>query len=559
MKKLFTILLLAITFIAVQAQVPQGINYQAVARNSSGMVLGSSPVGVRISIIDGIPTGTVQYSETHAVSTNQFGLFNIVIGNGTIASGTFAGITWSAGNKFIKVEVDPAGGTAYIDMGTTKLQSVPFALYAQGAVGPTGPQGPAGPAGPQGAQGPAGTNGSGVSGGTTNYVPKFGSATTVVNSQTFDDGTFVGIATTTSGGKLSIYNSSGGSVLGLKSGAANNWISFYNTSNYMAYIGTYNSATALDVGTSGSGTDVNFVTGAVPRMTLTLAGNLGIGTTAPGSVLEVSTSQLNNVFRLHNSALAAGNIFGMEFGKSNATNNMTEFRYNHVADGSALNYVNLGLWGNTNSLIVQGSGNVGIGTTAPTATLHTNSARATTSYNILANETSTNYPVIALRNSNGTAYGAEFLGSSANGINVSKLDNATWAPINASAFNVSSDRTLKKEIVTLGQSDFNAYLDQIRNIESATYRYNWENKSDRLYPHIGFMAQSLPNSVVVPMNEKTDGSGRATIGYNLSDMIGLSVMGLKALDNKTLQLEEQLKLQQQQIELLQKQIAELKK
>ena len=380
MKKLFTILFLALTVLTVNAQAPQGINYQAVARNASGAVLGTQAVGVRISIVDATPTGTVQYSETHLVTTNQFGLFNIVIGNGTLASGTFAGITWSTGNKFLKVEVDPAGGTSYVDMGTTKLQSVPFALFAPGNVGPQGPQGIQGlpgAQGPQGIQGPAGTNGSGVSGGVNNTIAKFTSATTVGTSSITDDGT-----TTSINNKLNFSNATGSmsfndtdavitfpAVTGTPGPMINMFASGVSNADRMV-IG--HSPTYPNYGLLYSDVTDNwhFVSNGNRTITINpVSGFLGIGTATPTSVLHMVSSQSGNVMRLHNSSLGANSIFGMEFGKANTNNNMAEFRYNHVADGSSLNFINLGLWNNANALVVQGSGNVGIGTTTPAARL----------------------------------------------------------------------------------------------------------------------------------------------------------------------------------------------
>jgi hypothetical protein len=76
------------------------------------------------------------------------------------------------------------------------------------------------------------------------------------------------------------------------------------------------------------------------------------------------------VIKLHNPSLANGSLVGHEFGKANSTNNMAEFRYNHISDGNTGNWINLGLWGSANTLNVVGTGNVGIGTTGPAQKLH---------------------------------------------------------------------------------------------------------------------------------------------------------------------------------------------
>lgn len=159
------VLTLTLPFITV-AQSPQLMNYQGVARDNGGNVLANQNIALQLSVISGSVNGTVEYTETQATSTNDFGLFNIEIGGGAATSGAFATIGWGAASHFLKVEIDPTGGTAYQVMGTSQLLSVPYAFYAKvsgsGAVGPTGDTGATGetgatgPAGPEGPQGPVG-------------------------------------------------------------------------------------------------------------------------------------------------------------------------------------------------------------------------------------------------------------------------------------------------------------------------------------------------------------------------------------------------------------------
>ncbi len=136
MKKL---LLAASLFISLTtfAQVPQGISYQAIALNGSGNAVVSANVGIRLSVLDNSASGTVLYTETHVKTTNNKGLFNLVIGQGTPTTGTFSTINWGTNSKFLKVEMDVAGGTNYALTGTTQLLSVPYAMYAEktGSIG----------------------------------------------------------------------------------------------------------------------------------------------------------------------------------------------------------------------------------------------------------------------------------------------------------------------------------------------------------------------------------------------------------------------------------------
>ena len=131
MKKLLTLIaLLAINF-TLYSQAPQRLSYQAVVRNSSGGLVTSHSVGIKISILQGSASGTAVYVETHTTTTNANGLATIEIGGGTVVSGTFAGINWGSGTYYLKTETDPAGGSSYTITGTSQLLSVPYALYAK--------------------------------------------------------------------------------------------------------------------------------------------------------------------------------------------------------------------------------------------------------------------------------------------------------------------------------------------------------------------------------------------------------------------------------------------
>lgn len=138
MSRLFKFISLSALLIAISSnfmfgQVPDAINYQAIARDANGAALVSQAIGLRISILEGSQFGPVEYTETHAVSTNQFGLFSIQVGRGAPVTGTFAGVQWTDADQWLQVEMDPTGGTTYFLMGSSELLSVPYALYAEKA------------------------------------------------------------------------------------------------------------------------------------------------------------------------------------------------------------------------------------------------------------------------------------------------------------------------------------------------------------------------------------------------------------------------------------------
>ena len=132
MKKIYTLLLFLSCACIINAQVPQGIPYQAAARGANGQPLVNTNVNVRCSIIDSVATGTTVYQEIHTATTNTVGLFSVNVGLGTAVTGTFAGINWGKNFKFMKVELDPSGtGSNYTDLGTQQMMSVPYSLYSE--------------------------------------------------------------------------------------------------------------------------------------------------------------------------------------------------------------------------------------------------------------------------------------------------------------------------------------------------------------------------------------------------------------------------------------------
>jgi hypothetical protein len=115
----------------VLAQVPQSFSYQAVARDASGEVIANSPISVQVKVVRGTEDGDVIYIETHNVTTSAIGSFSLEIGAGTPAGSTFGSIDWALDTYFLALAVDVTGGTTYVDLGATKVLSVPFALVSQ--------------------------------------------------------------------------------------------------------------------------------------------------------------------------------------------------------------------------------------------------------------------------------------------------------------------------------------------------------------------------------------------------------------------------------------------
>jgi uncharacterized protein (TIGR02145 family) len=130
MKKFYAIICLAIAALTqLQAQAPQGFNYQATVRNSSGDLIVNTNVYFKFNVIQGSNTAVPIFTETHYVPTDDLGQVNLIIGQGTANTGIFSELDWSLGSYYLGIELNTGNG--YVAMGTTQLLSVPYALYAE--------------------------------------------------------------------------------------------------------------------------------------------------------------------------------------------------------------------------------------------------------------------------------------------------------------------------------------------------------------------------------------------------------------------------------------------
>ena len=149
-----TALLLVVLFTTAHSyaqvsQAPDGIQFQALATDANGHPAAGRVIYVKNAIIAKTATGTIVYSETFKVTASSAGVFSIVLGKGTYASGVsnIANIDWSNGPFFLnlKIAIEPTIPTAswnvnneYVDLGTSQFWSVPYALYAGNVKGADG-------------------------------------------------------------------------------------------------------------------------------------------------------------------------------------------------------------------------------------------------------------------------------------------------------------------------------------------------------------------------------------------------------------------------------------
>ena len=219
-----------IIYTSTFAQVPQKFNYQGIARDLDGIPLAKQKMTIKLSVLPTSDATIAEYEETQSVITNEFGLYTIQIGNGTSVTGEMKLVKWETGNKYIRVAIDPKGGNDFVVAGTSQLLSVPYAIYADKARTLTNI------AHGDTRTGAVNSNAAHVVG-DVNYITKFTSFNTIGKSLLYDNGSAIGIGTTSPAAtaKLHIYDATTGNtelrVQHTNATAGASRISFFNDAN----------------------------------------------------------------------------------------------------------------------------------------------------------------------------------------------------------------------------------------------------------------------------------------------------------------------------------------
>jgi len=333
-KILFSIFTLALFSINSYGQSPEGFNYQCIVRDNSGHSLTNQTISVRFNILQGSITGSSVYSEIHTTNTNGYGLVTLLIGSGTTTD-DLALIDWSSGPYYIKVEVDPNAGTNYDDVSTTQMMSVPYALHSKTAESVINDQVDDADNDPANEYNTgamlSGTDleisdsggtqivdlsslqdgvddadndptneyntGAMLSGSNLEIIDAGGTQVVDLSSLT-DDGDWtiagnnmynsnsgnVGIGTSFTNTKLHVAANSGDDVFRLQINGGSTRM-FMNTNGLVGLGGFFNPSNSLDI--QGGMSVGNYYSIAAPSNSLIVSGNLGAGTSAPITPLDV--------------------------------------------------------------------------------------------------------------------------------------------------------------------------------------------------------------------------------------------------------------------------------
>ncbi|MGQ9619534.1 MAG: hypothetical protein ACUVTX_00935, partial [Bacteroidales bacterium] len=124
-----------ILYLSVSGQVPGGFNYQAIARDADGNPITNEPLKILIGILTGVEPPVVIYEAEHRVTTNEFGLFQLMVGDplAKVLIGDFSNIDWTLQPLYLRTKV--IWNSNEYEMGSSRLLSVPYAFVAQGIAG----------------------------------------------------------------------------------------------------------------------------------------------------------------------------------------------------------------------------------------------------------------------------------------------------------------------------------------------------------------------------------------------------------------------------------------
>lgn len=133
--------LLIFLFARAEAQVPQLIHFQAIARDGNGNLIIKQNIQIRLSIIDS-GLKKIVYQETQApILTDTFGYFDIKLNDSTNPDwtpsskyGTFTSIPWATGHKWLLIEYQAPATFSYSTIGEVELVTYPYAMVAQTAI-----------------------------------------------------------------------------------------------------------------------------------------------------------------------------------------------------------------------------------------------------------------------------------------------------------------------------------------------------------------------------------------------------------------------------------------
>jgi hypothetical protein len=377
---------LLFTFLIAQslvAQIPQTMSYQGRLTDLAGNAVANGTYSITFKIYDVVSGGVALWTETWPSLQVSSGVFSVTLGSATPINLSFNKPYWLGMTVAAGTELSPR----------TVLASSPYSLSSASVVGSanvfpssgnvgiatTSPTQPLQVNGSiystsGGFKFPDGTTQTSAAtmggSGTINYVAKFAGPTSLQNSAIFESAGKVGIGTISPAEKLEIgsYLTGSNSYIALKTGGGN----LYKAGIKLKSFNDDDGFTIESDETSNQFYIIRHANSSSVALTIDrLNGNVGVGTTSPGSLLDVRGATASIIVgKADNSAgaLYLGNSsHGLQrgfptYGVDNNVGLYTTSGNLYLSTNGAA----------TGEFTLSDIGNVGIGTSIPAAKFHLN-------------------------------------------------------------------------------------------------------------------------------------------------------------------------------------------
>jgi Chaperone of endosialidase/Lower baseplate protein N-terminal domain len=344
--------------------------------------------------------------------------------------------------------------------------------------------------------------------GTTNYLPKFTGSTSLGNSLIYDNGTNVGIGTTSPSSLLTLQSSSSGSApiyLALNNIAGGigvgGGLQIQSGGTSIASLDWLYDGSVFNSSLSSFGNLLFKTNGSTERMRITSGGNVGIGTTSPDNhKLQITASSA----KIYLQSSVDGSA--LDFGSYGITSAYPQTRLSMIDDGfygAHMLFSTKPTGASTNALVermrITSGGNVLIGTTSVIGN------------GLFQVKTGGYYNVANFQNGTSDAgYGIQFFNVAS-----SVVGSITWTNVMTS-YNITSDYRLKE--------DFKDYsgLDLISKIK--TYDYKWKDSQDRMF---GVKAHELQEVIPYAVTGEKDAEQMQSVDY--SKLVPILVQAIQEL------------------------------
>ena len=450
--------------------------------------MATQTLDVRIGIYSGVGGSALEYEETHSVTTNQFGMFNLKIGEGTVSSGVFGNVDWAGDEHHLKVEID--AGSGYVDLGTSQLVTVPYAFHANTSDVATDMV----LDDLMDVAAPSPSSGDVLSWDGSNWTTAADptSPWSTSGSNIYYNTGYVGIATTTPGAGLELSSAAGyGSAVSLK-----------NTGGGLEWrLTSWTDGTLRLVKTSGTTFSAMVVE--------PIEGKIGIGTSTPDQQLHVHTSSGISYIRVSDNTTGAAS--GLRMGMSGSGNA-------YIINDESGKSLSIGTGGTTRIRIDDG-GHVGINELSPDQMVHIKQDAANKG--------------LRIEHQSATDYWENGIGTTTKNYKF-YYNNLFRADISSTdgAYVSVSDKRLKKDI-----REMETVLPKVVQLKPSTYQYIDNN--DNNLRSTGFIAQDV--ELLFPDLVREVDEGYKGVVYD-----GFAVISIKAIQ----ELNEKVEAMQREIDAL---------